>query len=64
MTKFLSTTDGSVHVINNVNIDCGLDRHSLVGFPACGGFTTTRPYILGLLRFFIIYVFSLSEIHL
>ena len=33
------------HVINTVNIGCGVDRHNLINFSVCGSFYChTLPY--------------------
>ena len=36
---------GGVHVINTVNIGCGVVRHNLIDFSVCGSFYChTLPY--------------------
>ena len=40
----LSLMDGG-HVVNTVNIGCGVDRHNLINFSVCGRFYChTLPY--------------------
>ena len=40
---------GGVHVIKNVNVACGVARHNLFDFPACGSFCChTLPHAVHL----------------